>query len=383
MKTSFKPAWQELVSPLALASYFAWGGVYVSVTGLFGLPGDGLGWPAQLMLFGFLFAWLITLALEPEADQVASWLCLVALVLTAFGLMLLGRSNTGAILLILVATIVVGVFKDRRAVAVLLLLNLAFAAIMHWRWGWPWNWTLTNLASFGAFQAFAALTIFYAHRAEAAATELREVNAHLLATRSLLSETARDQERLRVSRELHDVAGHKLTALKLNLRNLSRQPGLSDSAELNQATSLAGELLDDLRAVVRQLRQNDGIDLALGIRQLTEPLPSPKVFLSLEQPLRVPRAEQAETLLRVVQEGLTNAARHGRARNAWLAIARQGDQLCLKLEDDGQLHWPVKPGNGLSFMRERLTELGGELELTRSEHGGLTLNARLPLEPIT
>lgn len=383
MKPSFKPAWQELISPLALASYFAWGGVYVSITGLFGLPGDGLGWPGQVMLVGFLIAWLTTLAMEPVTGRLVAGLCLMALVLTAFGLLMLGRSSTGAILLILVATIVVGLFKDRRAVGLLLLMNLAFAAIMHWRWGWPWNWTLTNLSTFGAFQAFAALTIYYANRAELVATELREVNAHLLATRSLLSETARDQERLRVSRELHDVAGHKLTALKLNLSNLSRQPGLSERAELNQATSLAVELLDDLRAVVRQLRQNDGIDLALGIRQLTEPLPSPKVVLSLEQPLRVPRAEQAETLLRVVQEGLTNAARHGRARNAWLAIAREGDQLCLKLEDDGQLNWPVKPGNGLSFMRERLIELDGELELARSERGGLSLSAWLPLDPIT
>ncbi|HMA98106.1 MAG TPA: ATP-binding protein, partial [Wenzhouxiangella sp.] len=125
---------------------------------------------------------------------------------------------------------------------------------------------------------------------------------------------------------------------------------------------------------------NDGIDLAKGVHQLTEPLPRPQVELNLDPDLRIPRAEQAETVLRVIQEGLTNAARHGRARRAWLLLACEEGQLILRLEDDGRLQWPLTPGNGLSFMRERLTELNGDLELARSPRGGLCLTARLPLE---
>jgi signal transduction histidine kinase len=375
-------SWRELASPLALASYFAWAGVYVATTGLFGLPGDGLGWPAQLMLIGFLLAWLLTLALDEASARVFKLLCLLGLLVFAFGLLWLGRSNAGPILLVLTATIVVSVFPGRGAIPGLLAINLIFAAIMLWRWGWPLNLVLTILASYGAFQAFAALTIHYARRAEMAAAELRAVNAHLLATRSLLSETARDQERLRVSRELHDVAGHKLTALKLNLRNLARRPELVDCAELRQSSSLADELLEDMRAVVRQLRRDDGIDLAGGIRELIRPLPSPAVELDIEDGFRVPRADQAEALLRVAQEGLTNAARHGRARQAWMRLQRDDQRLHLTLDDDGQLTWPLQPGNGLAFMRERLTELGGELQLQRSDRGGLSLSASLPLEPI-
>lgn len=377
---SFKPDWSQLNSPLAWAAYLAIAGVYVSVTGMFGLPGDGLGWPGQAFLLSFALVWLVLMLADADNHPRLVMTCLVALIVSAFGLLLLGRTNTGPILLVLSAIMMVSVLPPRVALVALLLANLAFALILRYRWGWQWNWALTQVMTFGAFQAFSATIVHYANRAEQAAKEVREVNANLMATRSLLSETARDQERLRLSRELHDVAGHKLTALKLNLHHLAKNQGLGDNEQLNLATSLAGELLEDLRAVVRQLRQNDGIDLAKGVHQLTEPLPRPQVELNLDPALRVPRAEQAETVLRVIQEGLTNAARHGRARRAWLLLAGEEGQLILRLEDDGRLQWPIKPGNGLSFMRERLAELNGDLEISRSPHGGLCLTARLPLE---
>ena len=92
----------------------------------------------------------------------------------------------------------------------------------------------------------------------------KQTNAHLLATRSLLEESARDHERLRLARELHDVAGHKLTALKLNLTALERS-GDARRANLDQrASQLATELLDDIRGVVAQIRQHDGLDSAPG-----------------------------------------------------------------------------------------------------------------------
>jgi signal transduction histidine kinase len=380
MQLAFKPDWSQLNAPLAWAAYLAIAGVYVSVTGLFGLPGDGLGWPGQTFLLSFAVVWLVLMMADADNQPLLAVALLVCLLVSAFGLLLLGRSNTGPILLVLSAIMMVAVLPPRVAITTLLMANLVFALILRYRWGWQWNWAVTQVMTFGAFQAFAATIVHYANRAEQATKEVREVNANLMATRSLLSETARDQERLRLSRELHDVAGHKLTALKLNLHQLAKRQELHGNEQLHQATNLAGELLEDLRAVVRQLRQNDGIDLASGVKQLTDPLPRPQVELDLDPALRVPRAEQAETVLRVIQEGLTNAARHGRARRAWLLLAEEGGQLILRLEDDGRLRWPLTPGNGLTFMRERLGELNGELELSPSPRGGLSLTARLPLE---
>ncbi len=374
----------ELLSPLALASYAAWLAVYLTNSGWMGVPDADTGLAGQALMLIFLAAWLMLLATDSDTDlnryRRRVDFGIVVLAVCALLLLTLSHSGTAPILLILLATQLAGRFDGRGLLISLVVVNLVFAGIIWQVWGYSLNWMLLTLASYAAFQAFAALVMHYAVKSEAMAAELKKVNAHLLATRSLLGETARDQERLRLSRELHDVAGHKLTALKLNLRNLARRSELKDCRELDTAANLAGELLDDLRAVVRQLRDHDGIDLAGGIRRLIEPLPSPRVALDLDESARIPRAMQAEALLRVVQEGLTNAARHGRARHAWVALGREGEQLQLTLDDDGELSWPIQPGNGLNGMRERLAELGGSLELAPSGRGGLSLTARLPLE---
>src|SRR3546814_21174463 len=91
----------------------------------------------------------------------------------------------------------------------------------------------------------------YAAQAQAMSEELRAVNADLLATRELLAESARDNERLRLSRELHDIAGHKLTALKINLAALAREA--RDEAErVRLCARLAAGLLEIGRASCRE-----------------------------------------------------------------------------------------------------------------------------------
>src|SRR5690606_13401695 len=132
---------------------------------------------------------------------------------------------------------------------------------------------------FGAFQCFALLTARLAHAAERQRDEIAQVNAQLLATRSLLEAGTRDGERLRLSRELHDVAGHSLTALKLNLELALRMPEPGRSAKIAAARDLAEALLEDIRAVVGQLRRHDGVDLAPTLRALTARLPGPRIEL--------------------------------------------------------------------------------------------------------
>jgi len=217
-------------------------------------------------------------------------------------------------------------------------------------------------------------------RAEEMAETLKSVNARLLATRSLLAETARGHERLRLSRELHDVAGHKLTALKLKLRSLARQLDSGTAGELTQASDLADELLQDLRSVVRHLRSAEGIDLAESLTELGRPFVRPRLVLELNEHARVPRAEQAEVLLRVVQEALTNAARHGPAKQLRVQLDTTADRVVLIADDDGELRAAPQPGNGLSGMQERLANLEGGLEISRSPLGGLRLSAWLPRE---
>ncbi|MCA1780193.1 MAG: histidine kinase [Xanthomonadaceae bacterium] len=185
---------------------------------------------------------------------------------------------------------------------------------------------------------------------------------------------------MRLSRELHDVAGHKLTALKLNLRGLARRLDDENAAEVRNAEELATDLLNDLRSVVRHLRATEGIELDASLRELARPFPRPQLNLHLDEQVRVARADQAEAMLRVVQESLTNAARHGPARTLHVHLSRQRNRLVLRVEDDGRVVGQVQPGNGLTGMRERLAELNGSFEVMKSDLGGLKLIATFPTE---
>lgn len=115
-----------------------------------------------------------------------------------------------------------------------------------------------------AFQLFAALVTAYAYRAFEARAATMRIIGELLATRRLLEESARTEERLRLSRELHDVMGHKLTALKLQLALQTREQGSRPDSPLQHCLRITEELLVDVRGVVSSLRESDGIDLHQG-----------------------------------------------------------------------------------------------------------------------
>jgi signal transduction histidine kinase len=243
----------------------------------------------------------------------------------------------------------------------ILAVNLTLFAIFSAVWHTSTPLVLTLI--YAGFEGFASTTALYAQRAERTRDELAQVNAHLLATHSLLEESARDRERLRLARELHDVAGHKLTALKLQLALLARDPAGAPPA-VSTAATLADELLGDIRGVVSQMRQNDGLDLRRAIEELAAPIPRPKVHLDLSADARVDDLAQAQALLRVAQEGLTNAARHSSAENIWLRLMRDRDRdrFVLEIRDDGRGAKSLRIGNGLRGMCERIEGLGGGIE---------------------
>jgi len=380
MNEKWKQGAQELLAnPLAWASYAAWLAVWLTVSAVYGRPGAGFPALADALLFVWLLCWMSCLLDELMPPRIHD-IAIVALTgMTAVVLWFLPAGTTPILLILLAAQLTNRLSALWLAVG-LLAVNLYFGGVLVGVWGASVQSASLTLLGMGGFQLFAVMVLVYAGKAERMAEDLKTVNARLLATRSLLGETARDQERLRLSRELHDVAGHKLTALKLNLRGLARRLDEDAAKEVDRATGLADELLQDLRSVVRHLRETEGIDLAESLREVARPFPRPRLELHLDEHTRIPRAEQAETMLRVVQESLTNAARHGPAETLRVHLERKADRLILSVEDDGRLKGEVRPGNGLTGMRERLVELGGSLEISKSEMGGIKLAACVPLE---
>jgi signal transduction histidine kinase len=224
------------------------------------------------------------------------------------------------------------------------------------------------------------MTSYVARRQTEAREELRVVNSELRATQLLLAEGERAGERLRISRELHDVVGHHLTALSLNLEVASHLVTGKALDHVKQAQSVSKQLLTDVRQVVSALRGSDTVDLDRTLRELVASAPAPAVHMNLPEPFRIGDARRAQVLVRLTQEILTNAMRHARARNLWLDFRHDGDVVELVARDDGRGAAAVKAGNGLTGMRERLEIFGGSLDIETRPGYGFVVLARLPLE---
>lgn len=367
---------------LSVAAYLTWLAISIEVLRVSGnapsvgpIPGRIA---AAVLLVVYLIAFVVaTRPVQGERQLRDQW-PLAVMLIALLALLALVPSGTAPALVVVFAVLAVLQLPVAHAFVLLIAVNVALAAIFFLLW--RTTNALQLLIIYLGFQVFAAVASHAMRRARAHADELREVNANLLATRSLLAESARESERLRLSRELHDVSGHKLTALKLNLAVLSKDEAVASRQEFHAARTLADELLEDIRGVVSQLRQHEGIDLRNAFQRLAEHLPSPRVHVEVADDARVEDTARAATLVRLAQEGLTNSARHAGARNVWLRLTRDGDRLQLLIEDDGHVSEPLLPGHGVLGMRERVAELGGQLEIGSADSGGLRLCARLPRE---
>ncbi|WP_425477272.1 sensor histidine kinase [Stenotrophomonas humi] len=364
MKIGPQPRWRGLLHPLNLAGFITWLAV------AFTLPfGDAAQLPwrwacALLFLLAFLFA--TTLA-QPSWQRT---LLLLIEAMSALVLIRLAHNNGVApALLVMLAAQIAATWPLRTTLLMVAVINLGMYLVLrdvHEHAG-------VVVLIFAGFQAFAMLTTHYAHTAEQARDRLALVNADLLATRALLAESSRDAERLRLSRELHDVAGHKLTALRLQLRALA---GRNDApAELALCEQLSAELLGDIRAVVHSLRDGGQLDIATALHALAAPLPRPRLQLQLDDDVQVRDTAMAEALLRCVQEALTNSARHGESQVLQVTLRQYEGRLQLDMQDDGKLRGELREGNGLIGMRERVVEHGGRLHLQRAASGALHIHA--------
>lgn len=337
---------------------------------------DAANRPGSVLVLGLFLLLFLALQLIPDSRRLPQSLLLLAmppviLAVTALSL----RIGTSQVLLVIWVACVFSVWSPRRASLAVLLANLAYYLLLrHIGVDSALNMVLVNLG----FQALAGICVHYARSAERARDDLARVNADLLATRALLADSARDAERLRVARELHDVAGHKLTAMRLNLRALATDPALAGHGELALAERLSGELLGDIRQVVQSLRDDRGLDLATALHALAAPFPRPVLQLTIAPGVRVADPAVAETVLRLAQEALTNAARHAAADRVWLRIDSEDQQLHIDIHDDGQCAPLLREGNGIAGMRERLAALDGTLDVGRTARGGLHLHAQLP-----
>lgn len=201
---------------------------------------------------------------------------------------------------------------------------------------------------------------------------------------------AREEERRRLRRDLHDGLGPQLASQSLTLEAIERR--LKDDPE--GAASLLSSLKEQARSAVRDIRQLvyelrppalDELGLAGAIEQLAGSRQPLDLELSVvnDGPIAALPAAVEVAAYRIAQESITNVIRHSGARICRVEIThrrqRDRDLLCLTVSDDGR---GLAPGNssgvGLVSMRERAQELGGDLEISDRQGGGTVVKAVLP-----
>ncbi len=281
-------------------------------------------------------------------------------------------SHMGGLPLVFVAWEAAQILSLRRVSAWIALQTAAFGLVMvpfpfnHPKHAIPLSIWFANTLALAGLQAFAVLAAHLMRRESLAREALARANRELLATRELAILGSRAAERLHIARELHDVLGHHLSALSLNLEAaaLERRPEpLAGSGPLDTARALTRTTLAEVRAVVSRLRQDDATDLSAALAALAAAIPHPRIHLRVPEALPPVDAERARAILRCAQECVTNAIRHAGAENLWIELAPLDGGLDLRVRDDGHGAAALAEGNGLAGMRERLLALRGRLSL--------------------
>jgi signal transduction histidine kinase len=341
---------------------------------------DVLLWAVSYVIFGVVY-WLLTRDLRSQRRVPLKLLGLLVLTCAAIAICWFSKTGLAALLLMVVCMVLPWLLPLPLAAAWLVLQNAALIPVFALFPGWDAGLATLQAATYLGFSVIAFVASMVARQEGSAREEQRRLNSELRATRALLAESSRISERMRIARELHDLVGHHLTALSLNLEVASHLANQPAAEHVEKAQSTAKQLLTDVREVVSELRDDDAIDLTDALRNITEGVPGLDVHLDLPPRFSVDDPHRAQVLLRCAQEIVTNAVRHAGAKNLWLRFERTPDgMLALKAHDDGRGAAEVRPGNGLSGMRERLAEVGGRLVIDTARDHGFTLEASMPIE---
>ncbi len=373
---------------LRYAGLFTW--VMVGIPLIYawqqGLAENGLlsrsmmGWVLSFLAFGALYV-LVVSKLSIYRRGWRDGLYLFFLTVSAVAVSYYSSTGLGSVLLMVIAGILPWVLPISFGLVWLVISHLTIIPVfvfgpMDLTW---WEALMQSLL-YAGFSTFVFVTGYVAKLQAAAREEQRRLNAELRATRTLLAENSRVGERLRISRELHDLLGHHLTALSLNLEVAGHLTEGVAQEHVKQSHVLAKLLLSDVREAVSEMRHGGNIDILASIEPLLLVVPNLLIELKADHNLRLDDPAQAQVLLRCVQELITNTIKHARAKKLELTLQILDNLLILKSEDDGVGVDLAKLGNGLQGMKERVTELNGHMVIQTAPNHGFSVSITLPLE---
>lgn len=216
--------------------------------------------------------------------------------------------------------------------------------------------------------------------------KLAVANAQLQIYSGRAEETAKIKERNRLAREIHDTVGHCLTGLSLGLaatRELFKRSPERVEDQIQRLEYLSSQGLDDIRRSLKELRPDslDGLGLSSALHSLAEEIngcSNRRIELRISGDVDGLNPSLEEVVYRVVQEGITNAVRHGNANNIAVDLAARESVLAVSVSDDGIGCAEVLEGFGLHSMRERVADHQGRLEVESLPGRGFSLTVKVP-----
>ena len=201
-----------------------------------------------------------------------------------------------------------------------------------------------------------------------------------------IEETSKEEERHRISREIHDIIGYSMTNLLMLVQAAIYSENQDKITELLQkAQAHINDSLNEVRMAMRKLRSTQkkmlhGSDLLQNLAQNFGTVTGIDVDIEfISFPRKIDRPIE-EILYRMVQEAMTNSFRHGRATEIQISLWLRGQTIVTQIRDNGQkkIEGPLCEGIGLQGMRERITQAGGTFS-TEFAKDGFTINATIPI----
>nr|WP_223184111.1 histidine kinase [Streptomyces sp. CBMA291] len=323
----------------------------------------GLG----LLAFNSLYIAIVFRAFDERArESRTTWVLLGLLGAVTFGLAIAyGREW---LLLFPLLGLALGsvVRRGRNLVRITVPLVVAVGVVTIWKDTWD---------SFGIVYGTFVSTLV-----TAAILALDETVRKLRATQEELARSAVEKERLRFSRDLHDLLGHTLSVIVVKsevVRRLAPRDLDAALAQVADIESVGRQALTEIREAVTGYREGS---LATELDRARDALSSAGIepVVRRSGPLLEPATEAL--LSWVVRESATNAVRHSGATRCEISVDGTVDRVRLTVADDGRGPAPGPPGSGLRGLRERLAAAGGTLDSGPGPEGGFRVTAELPVE---
>lgn len=244
-----------------------------------------------------------------------------------------------------------------------------------------------NLMVNGAFIVFASMVGYLIHRNQQARLETARLNQQLRQYASDAESLAETRERVRIAREIHDTVGHTMTALltqqQAARKLFDRDPDTSKAMYL-KCEELIRLALQEIRLSVQAI-QGDGHKVRTLVQSLDKLITDFANLTGMDIRFHedmgeytVPKKQEL-AIYRIVQEGLTNAHKHGHATQTTVALTCSGPTVFLEITDNGKGADQLALGFGLLNMKERVREQQGQISFSCSrDRNGFAISIRFP-----